>query len=289
MDIRQLRYFKEIVEQGSISKAANALHMAQPPLSMLLKQLEDKYGMPLIKRYREKWEITEAGQVLYEHAAQMLHDIEMIDVKMGYIKQGDIGHVRVGMSSSCLHLVGQIIKTFTLNFPTIQLHITKADSANIERMLYANELDVAIILAPKNKGMYVSIPLASSPFALAIPTNWYKEIDANTFPIKYMEKYPFVSLESMEGYSMLEDIMNYVDSQKMKLNIVAKAKDVTLAQYLVEQGVGISILPMIHGVQNYGIQYVELPQLITKIQPMLIYKKEVGLSSVIKNFISFFE
>lgn len=78
MDIRQLRYYKEIVDQGSISKAAERLHIAQPPLSQLLKKLEDDFNTELIRRYRQKWEITESGELLYRYAVQILGQLGTI-------------------------------------------------------------------------------------------------------------------------------------------------------------------------------------------------------------------
>lgn len=63
MDIRQLQYYREIVLQGNISKAAEVLNIAQPPLSQLLKKLETELGSTLIHRYRQKWELTESGKL----------------------------------------------------------------------------------------------------------------------------------------------------------------------------------------------------------------------------------
>lgn len=78
MDIRQLRYYKEIVDQGSISKAAESLHIAQQPLSQLLKKLEDDFNTELIRRYRQKWEVTESGELLYLYAVQILGQLGTI-------------------------------------------------------------------------------------------------------------------------------------------------------------------------------------------------------------------
>ncbi len=66
MDIKQLKYFKTIVDEGNISKAAEVLHMAQPPLSQQLKRLENELGTVLIKRYTQQWELTETGKTLYQ-------------------------------------------------------------------------------------------------------------------------------------------------------------------------------------------------------------------------------
>lgn len=288
MDIRQLRYFKEIVDQGSISKAAEILHIAQPPLSMLLKQLEQQYDMPLIKRYREKWEVTEAGQLLYAHAEEVLQHIEMIDVKMMYLKQGEEGQVRVGVASSCLHLIDEVIQEFSQRYPRALLHVTKGNSAQIERLLFANELDVAIILEPNTAHHYEVLALQESPFALAVPAKWYEALDVNTFSIKQIASYPFVFLQAMEGYSMLEEIQQYLRNEKLALNIVVECKDIPLVRQLVSKEIGISILPVVEENQSPHIRYIELPQLTTKIQPVLIYKKEMTLSPICSRFVALF-
>jgi LysR family transcriptional regulator, salicylic acid-responsive activator of bsdBCD len=286
MDLRQLRYFKEIVDQGSISKAAEVLHMAQPPLSMLLKQMETKYGMPLIKRYRQKWEVTDAGQMLYNHATQMLQQMELFEMKMDYITQGEEGQFRLGVSSSCLHLVGDIIRQFTQQYPKVELQIIKGDSEKVQQMLYDNDIDVAIILEPENNAHYKQIALASSPFALAVPKNWCND---NIIEKNLIQNYPFISLESMEGYSMLEKIMHHFEEKKMSFNIVATCKDIAVAQYLVAEEVGISILPKIQLGYYDKICFVDLPNLNIAIYPKLFYKEEATLSPVCRNFIALFQ
>ncbi len=287
MDLRQLRYYKEIVDQRSISKAAEVLHMAQPPLSMLLKQIETQYGTPLIKRYRHKWEITEAGQMLYNHATHMLQQMEMFDVKMEYMRQGEVGQLRIGVSSSCLHLVGDIIRQFTQTYPKVELKILKGDSEKLQQMLYDNDVDIAVILAPENSEQYEEFSLTPSPFALAVPKKWANQIDMTS--IQNLVQFPFVSLEAMEGYSMLEKIMYYFNEKKVSLNIVAKCKDIAVAQYLVANEVGISILPKIRLGYWDEIYFIDLPDLEIEIQPKLFYKQEATLSPICRNFIALFK
>ena len=72
MDIRQMKYFKTIVEEGTISKAAQVLHMAQPPLSIQLKQLEEELGITLLKRGNKQIELTDAGMRFYKRCLQIL-------------------------------------------------------------------------------------------------------------------------------------------------------------------------------------------------------------------------
>lgn len=289
MDLRQLRYFKEIVEQGSISKAAEALHMAQPPLSMLLKQLEEQYGMPLIKRYRQKWEVTPAGKMLYQHANQMLYQMEMFDAKMNYMIQGEMGQLRLGVSSSCLHLIGDITRRFTQMYPQVSVQVIKGDSEKIQQLLYENEVDVVVILAPENNDQYEELSLPASPFALAVPQKWASQFKVDMNSIQTLSQFPFISLEAMEGYSMLEKIMYHFNRLDVTLNIVTKCKDISVAQYLVAKEVGISILPKVQLGYMDEIHFVDLPNFDIAIQPKLLYSKEAMYSPLCRNFIALVE
>ena len=76
------------MKQGSISKAAEVLHIAQPPLSQLLKKLETDLGTTLIHRYRQKWELTATGEILYQYANQMLIQIQDVKQQIQEIEQG---------------------------------------------------------------------------------------------------------------------------------------------------------------------------------------------------------
>ena len=126
MDIKQLKYFKTIVDEGNISKAAEVLHMAQPPLSQQLKRLENELGTVLIKRYTQQWELTETGKTLYRHAVHMLQDIKGIKQEIREIEEGIRGTLSVGVSSSCVNFLP---KTYAI----LKKKLSKCIYKNLER------------------------------------------------------------------------------------------------------------------------------------------------------------
>ena len=105
MDIKQMIYFKTIVEEGTISKAAQVLHMAQPPLSTQLKQLEDELGVQLLKRGHRKVELTQAGKLFYKRSLQILTLSEMTLHEM---KETQNEIIRIGITSSNSGLIEKI-------------------------------------------------------------------------------------------------------------------------------------------------------------------------------------
>ena len=130
MDIRQLHYFREIVKQGSISKAAEVLHIAQPPLSQLLKKLETDLGTTLIHRYRKKWELTETGEILYQYAEQMLMQMQDVKQRIQEIEQGIAGTVSIGVSSACSNMLIDYVSMFRTQYPNVKIELLTETQKN---------------------------------------------------------------------------------------------------------------------------------------------------------------
>ena len=100
MELRQLKYFLVIAEEGSISGAARRLHLSQPPLSRQMALLEAECGLVLFHRGSRKIELTEAGKLLRKYALQMLDVESLIEDEMRDLQTGKRGTVRIGMISS---------------------------------------------------------------------------------------------------------------------------------------------------------------------------------------------
>ena len=88
MNIKQLRYFYEIANEGQITRAAKKLHIAQPPLSQALKALETNLGVLLFERNGRQMELTEAGEVLYEKAKTIFYKIDETIIEVKKLEKG---------------------------------------------------------------------------------------------------------------------------------------------------------------------------------------------------------
>lgn len=115
MELRQLEYFRAIVDAGTISGAARVLHMTQPPLSYQIKMLEEELQVPLLIRGTKKITLTEAGKTLYEQAGTllMLADLTRREV----VKSSQ---------SATLHIVSNSQRTLQLSTPAFQSSISSA-------------------------------------------------------------------------------------------------------------------------------------------------------------------
>lgn len=279
MDIRQLQYYKEIVKQGNISKAAEILNIAQPPLSQFLKKLETELGTTLIHRYRQKWELTESGKLLYEYAEQLLNQTEVMKKRIHEIEEGTGGTVRIGVSSACSNLLIDYIADFREKFTQIKINIYSGDSEGLSKKLKQKEIDIALLLKPSNTEQYETKTLKREPTILVVPNNWITSLTAQP-TLKEIAHLPFIMLGAMEGYSFNGNLLKAFEENNVKPNIIVECKDIPMVVALVNRGLGISILPRM----NYKtlffehLKIYEFMQFDFSVEPVMAKLKDVPIS-----------
>ena len=157
MDIRQMKYFKTIVEEGTISKAAKKLHMAQPPLSMQLKQLEEELSVILLKRGNKQIELTEAGNRFYKRCLQIL---DLTEITKNELKQSYQDVLRIGITSSNSGLIQQeSIQEFIKKNKHVQYAIHEGSTYEILDLLLSHNIDLGIVRTPFDTSQeYFSTP-----------------------------------------------------------------------------------------------------------------------------------
>ena len=168
MELRHLRYFAAMVEAGSLMKASEQLHVAQPALSVHLSNLEVELGTTLVTRSNRGIELTEDGRLLYERALVILKyhqdTINELKARKGTPK----GLVSVGMPSTLPGLIGdKLYAMLSEELPHVRLYIADASTAAIYEWLHEGKLDLAILFSlPENCGVDL-IPLYVEEFCLA--------------------------------------------------------------------------------------------------------------------------
>ena len=291
MDIRQLHYFREIVNQASISKAAEALHIAQPPLSQLLKKLETELGTTLIHRYRKKWELTETGELLYQHAEQMLMQMQDVKQRIQEIEQGTAGTMRIGVSSACSNMLIDYISMYRTKFPNVKISIINGDSEDLLKRLENRELDLALLLRTRNSEQYDIKILKRQSYVLVVPTSWSPSFPSQQATIEQIAQFPLIMLAAMEGHSFYEDLLKAFDEHHVKPNIIIECKDITMVVTLVSKGLGLSIIPRMDYTSPYleHITLFELNQLNFSVEPVIVKLKDRSISKIAAQFWEIFD
>ena len=146
MQFRHLRYFVEIVDAGSFSRAAGVIHVAQPALSQQMAELEQRMGVSLLQRSARGVRPTEAGEALYREANSILRKLERLP---GVVRSstGDVeGTVSVGFATMLsAKRAGPFIKACNAALPKVVLRFTNSDSEELKARIEGNKLDLAVV------------------------------------------------------------------------------------------------------------------------------------------------
>ena len=290
MDIKQLKYFKTIVDEGGISKAAQVLHMAQPPLSQQLQRLEKELGTTLIKRYTQQWELTETGKILYSHAVQMLQESKIIKQEIKEMEEGLRGTLSIGIAYTCGSYLVKHLNAFREAYPNIFIKVWQGDSSHLEELLIEQKIEFSLMLLPQRLENYHVTCLPEEPFVLVVPLSWIEHFSKKTVNLKDIIDYPFLMLGHMKGYSVYENMLSNFHKHQFSPNIVMECKDISTLLSLVASGVGISIVPK-SGIQasfKHDIEVLEIENFQLYIEPAIVSLKKNSLTKAARYFLNHF-
>src|SRR6516164_6069265 len=126
MELRHLRYFVAVAEEMSFTRAAERLHIAQPPLSQQIKQLEEELGVTLLQRDARPLRLTDAGQVLLDRSREILADLEATLAETRRTGRGQTGKLSIGFAGSAMYVfLPDVINGFREACPSIELALDK--------------------------------------------------------------------------------------------------------------------------------------------------------------------
>lgn len=234
MDIRQMKYFKTIVEEGTISKAAKKLHMAQPPLSMQLKQLEEELSVILLKRGNKQIELTEAGNRFYKRCLQIL---DLTEITKNELKLSYQDVLRIGITSSNSGLIQQeSIQEFIKKNKHVQYAIHEGSTYEILDLLLSHNIDLGIVRTPFDTSQVNTFYLEKEPM-IAIGK---KEYFINTKrKIKDFKDTPLIIHQRY-----LPLINDYCLNKLIQIQLKVTCDDSRTSLIWANSGIGVAICPM---------------------------------------------
>ncbi len=173
MDIRQLRYFVAIVEAKSFSRAAQTLHVAQPALSLHVRNMEADLGIELLSRTPQGVAPTEAGVLLLQRARDLIADFENALLEVRHYKSEAAGEVHLGLPGTVAELLAvPLILNTRERFPKIRLKIAEAMSGFVLEWLHEGRIDLGVLYLPISERGLRSTAIATEQLYLFAPANF---------------------------------------------------------------------------------------------------------------------
>lgn len=171
MDLRQLRYFVKVVECGNVTRASEALHIAQPAISQQMRNLERDLGMQLLERSVQGVAPTAAGQTLYRHAIELLRQADSTRELLRQDAELPQGRVSVAMPSSTARMMAiPLARTIRDRYPGIALELLEAPSAELGSLIGSGRVDLAVVVdAVETRGVAAQRLLTEALYLIAWP------------------------------------------------------------------------------------------------------------------------
>ncbi|MHA7098338.1 LysR family transcriptional regulator [Priestia aryabhattai] len=286
MDIKQLIYFVTIAEEGNISKAAERLHMAQPPLSQQLKLLEEELGIILFERNTRRMQITDAGQLLQNRAQQIIELMEKTSKELNDLKEGSQGVLSIGtISSAGETLVPIMVQNFHKVYPGVDFRIKESSTFEILELVKRGVVEIGVIRTPFNLETIDYISLPEEPMMAAALDSL---LDMNKTSM---------NLDELKGKPLLfhNRYANNIEEACKKSGFEPKVKcridDTRTMLNWASGGMGIALIPrdMMALIPDSNLHFIEIKEKTLATKIIVIWRKNHYLSTPARHFLGFFK
>lgn len=266
MELRHLRYFVAVAEEGHITKAAERLGMQQPPLSQQIKALETELGFPLFKRLPRGVELTEGGRTLLHDAKAILANVELASERAARAARGMEGSVVLGFTTSAAahRYIPDLIRAFGQAYPKVMLELKEENAAELTNMLMTGDVDAAIIRAPVMRPAGIVFhTLLQEPLLLILPAG-HRLLKGGKAPpagisLKELSGEEFILVRQSGGIGMYSDLIDACQRAGFVPRIGAEVGRMLTNISMVAGGRGVSVVPAcMQGFHQDKVAYCKL-------------------------------
>ncbi|QDW40575.1 LysR family transcriptional regulator [Bradyrhizobium sp. KBS0727] len=246
MNLRQLEYFIAIVEEGSLSKAAERVHIVQPALSQHIKSLEEEFGVGLLFRSSRGVRPTEAGERLVKHARSLLAQFEAMHE---FVRGADVepfGEVRIGVPTTVSPVLSpRLIKEVGLAYPKIKIRILEPMSGYVSDWLGDGKVDIAVQYRESDRRDLKFERVFSEEIVLCggpLSSPGGGRAPGDTIPFREAVSLPLILPNSGHG---LRDLLEELAKKHMcSLHVSMEIDSYGPIKTMIEQGSAFAVLPM---------------------------------------------
>lgn len=252
IELRRLRAFVALAEEGNITRAAERLDMQQPPLTRLLRGLEAELGTRLMLRLPRGVRPTEAGQALLEEARVLLARAEALPGVVQRAARGELGRLALGFTSSAsFHpFVPAVLRAFRARMPGVAVALEEAGTVELADAVLHERLDAAFVRSPAGSLPDLLLdPVLDEPMLAALPAQHPLAADAGTaaaaapLPLTALEREPFILYRRPTGPGLYDSILAACRAAGFSPVVAQEAPRLPATLSLVAAGLGVSVVP----------------------------------------------
>ncbi|MFX3634860.1 MAG: LysR family transcriptional regulator [Candidatus Pristimantibacillus sp.] len=287
MEIRHLQYINEIVRRSSFTKAAEALHITQPTISKMIKNVENELNIELFNREGKQVKLTDAGEAIYRHAGPILQLFDNMMAEMNDLSYLHKGNIRIGlppMAGSSFFPI--VMKRFQERYPDITVEMVENGALKIEESVSDGSLDVGVVLSPINEQLFHSYPFVDERLNVIMhPSHSLAQQKQVTLSELAEDQFILFSNE----FALHDRIIAECRLAGFEPNIVYESSQWDFIREMVAADLGVAMLPetICQTLDPDKVRVVTLINPIIPWQLAMVWRRESYLSLAAKAWIAF--
>ena len=287
IEVREARYFLAVAEELHFGRAAERLHMSQPPLSQAIRSLESRLGITLLHRTTRAVTLTPAGAVFLDACRALIGAAEAADAAARQAADGQAGALRIGAVTSVFSdLLPQTLELFRRTHPRIDIRAEEVDTHVAVEAVRRRELDVALVRQLATPPDCQRLTLRRELFVLAVPASWATGIDEPTDLASTVEL-PWIWLPRSISPDYHDQVVACCRAAGFAPDARHTARSITSQLAMVACGLGVALVPesATHsstGTGGEGVRFLRLGQ-STAIDLAVVWRR--GPSPLVDGFI----
>ncbi len=243
MDLRQLRYFVTVAEELSFTRAAERLHMSQPPLSLQIRQLEEELGAALFQRSKHAVVLTAPGHALLVDARRMLGLAEEARQRVAGVARGELGTLAVGfVGSTGRSIVPPLVRAWQARRPGVRLALTDLSSVGLYDALDEDSIQLALVREPAHRLSHSSLLLRREPMCLVVPPG-HAFAGPPCISTAELEAAPMVMCSPLSAPAVHDKVRAICAEAGFVPDVACHVNAIHALADLVAAGLGFAILP----------------------------------------------
>lgn len=286
MDLRQLKYFLAVAEEGQITKAAKRLNVTQPPLSQQLILLEKELGTQLFDRGKKHIRLTEAGNILQRRAQQMMELMKTTINELQESASGISGRLSIGtITSSGGSLLPQRIQKFHQYYPKVTFQVHQGETLKILELLNVGIIEIGLVRFPVDYNLYDFLILPEESMVIAAKSSMLPP-DTTSVEISQLKGQPL--LVHQRHVTMITE---HCRQSGFNPTIFCTSDDISPLLIWANLGLGIAVVPesAAHLLPGSSLRFYEMASPTLMTTSAVIWSKKRPLSAAATHFIALFE
>jgi DNA-binding transcriptional LysR family regulator len=276
LDFRRLYYFVVVAEELHFTRAAERLHIAQPPLSYQIQQLERELGVQLFERTRHRVQLTDAGQVLFDAARRIFGQVEQTVHAVRRVGQGEVGLLHVGfIPSASNNILPILLQAFRQRFPDVQLFLKEMNPDQVVRGLHDQHIDVGLLYLPLDDTDLNTQAVLREPLLAVLPTTHAQATQPQVALRSLANEHFIVPPRYVVVPGLLSHIMAACHQADFMPKVVEQAWLMQTIISLVAANMGVALVPASVGnLHRVGVIYKPLQDVTTEVAMGIIWRRD---------------